>query len=45
MANIQHYIFIDESGDPGKPFETDATGNKTKISLKLEAWKIQTKSE
>ena len=28
MANIQHYIFIDESGDPGKPFETDATGNK-----------------
>ena len=38
MANIQHYIFIDESGDPGKPFETDATGNKTKISLKFEAW-------
>jgi len=28
MSNIQHYIFIDESGDPGKPFETDATGNK-----------------
>ncbi|MEK7148948.1 MAG: DUF3800 domain-containing protein [Patescibacteria group bacterium] len=28
MANIQHYIFIDESGDPGKPFETNATGNK-----------------
>ena len=28
MANIQHYIFIDESGDPGKPFETDTTGNK-----------------
>ena len=28
MANIQHYIFIDESGDPGKPFETDAAGNK-----------------
>jgi len=37
MANIQHYIFIDESGDPGKPFETDTIGNKTKISLKLEA--------
>ncbi|MFH1423541.1 MAG: DUF3800 domain-containing protein [Candidatus Nealsonbacteria bacterium] len=28
MANIQHYIFIDESGDPGKPFEIDADGNK-----------------
>lgn len=28
MANIQHYIFVDESGDPGKPFEIDAAGNK-----------------
>jgi hypothetical protein len=28
MANIQHYIFVDESGDPGKSFETDAAGNK-----------------
>lgn len=28
MANIQHYIFIDESGNPGKPFETDVAGNK-----------------
>lgn len=28
MANIQHYIFIDESGDPGKPFEIDINGNK-----------------
>ena len=28
MANIQHYIFVDESGDPGKPFENNATGNK-----------------
>lgn len=28
MANIQHYIFIDESGDPGKPFEIDAVGTK-----------------
>lgn len=28
MANIQHYIFIDESGDPGKPFEIDTAGNK-----------------
>ena len=29
MPNIQNYIFIDESGDPGKPFEIDATGNQT----------------
>ncbi len=28
MANTQHYIFIDESGDPGKPFEIDDTGAK-----------------
>ena len=28
MANIQHYIFVDESGDPGKPFELDETGSK-----------------
>ncbi len=28
MANIQHYIFVDESGDPGKPFELDASGDK-----------------
>lgn len=28
MANVQHYIFVDESGDPGKPFELDAAGNK-----------------
>lgn len=28
MANTQHYIFVDESGDPGKPFESDETGNK-----------------
>lgn len=27
MSN-QHYIFVDESGDPGKPFEIDAGGNK-----------------
>lgn len=25
---MQHYIFIDESGDPGKPFKTDSAGNK-----------------
>lgn len=28
MANIQHYIFVDESGDPGKPFEINKAGNK-----------------
>ena len=28
MANAQHYIFVDESGDPGKPFDIDAAGNK-----------------
>ena len=26
--NNKHYIFVDESGDPGKPFETNADGNK-----------------
>src|SRR3989344_2377660 len=35
MANIQHYILIDESGDPGKPFETDATGNKITTGASL----------
>ena len=35
MANIQHYIFLDESGDPGKPFETDATGNKIPTGASL----------
>ena len=35
MANIQHYIFIDESGDPGKPFETDATGNKIQTGASI----------
>jgi hypothetical protein len=28
MASIQHYIFVDESGDPGKPFTFDSSGNK-----------------
>lgn len=28
MANTQHYIFVDESGDPGKPYTTDASGQK-----------------
>ncbi len=26
--NNKHYIFVDESGDPGKPFGIDASGNK-----------------
>lgn len=35
MANIQHYIFIDESGDPGKPFEIDISGNKVPTGSSL----------
>lgn len=29
------YIFIDESGDPGKPFETDRAGNKIPTGASL----------
>ena len=35
MANIQHYIFIDESGDPGQPYKTDETGNKVPTGASL----------
>src|SRR5665213_762439 len=35
MANLQHYIFIDESGDPGKPFELDAAGVKIPTGASL----------
>lgn len=35
MANFQHYIFIDESGDPGKPFDLDAAGNKVPTGSSL----------
>ncbi len=35
MANIQHYIFVDESGDPGRPFEVDAAGNKVPTGASL----------
>lgn len=35
MANVQHYIFIDESGDPGKPFEIDSVGNKIPTGASL----------
>ena len=35
MANIQHYIFIDESGDPGKPFKLDDSGVKVPTGASL----------
>mgnify|MGYP000919610873 CR=1 FL=1 len=35
MANIQHYIFVDESGDPGKPFAVDTAGNKIPTGASL----------
>ncbi len=35
MAKTQHYIFIDESGDPGKPFEMDVAGNKVPTGSSL----------
>ena len=35
MANIQHYIFIDESGEPGKPFETGVIGEKIPTGASL----------
>jgi len=35
MANTQHYIFVDESGDPGKPFEIDVNGNKIPTGASL----------
>lgn len=35
MANIQHYIFVDESGDPGKPFAVDTAGNKVPTGASL----------
>lgn len=28
MAKVDHYIFVDESGDPGEPFAFDEQGNK-----------------
>ena len=31
----QHYIFVDESGDPGKPFEVDADGSKVPTGSSL----------
>ncbi|MDO8466951.1 MAG: DUF3800 domain-containing protein [bacterium] len=29
MAKVNNFIFVDESGDPGKPFLVDSSGNKT----------------
>lgn len=33
--NIQNYIFVDESGDPGKPFKTDSKGSKIPTGASL----------
>lgn len=35
MSNVQHYIFIDESGDPGEPFRIDEDGVKTPTGASL----------
>jgi hypothetical protein len=35
MANIQHYIFIDESGDPGKPYTINNAGEKVPTGASL----------
>lgn len=35
MANIQHYIFVDESGDPGKPYDVDTARNKVPTGSSL----------
>ncbi len=35
MSSLHHYIFIDESGDPGKPFKTDASGTKVPTGASL----------
>jgi hypothetical protein len=35
MSNQQNYIFIDESGDPGKPFKVDDTGTKIPTGASL----------
>lgn len=35
MANTQHYIFIDESGDPGRPYRIDDAGAKVPTGASL----------
>ena len=35
MADPQHYVFVDESGDPGKPFEIDAAGKRIPTGASL----------
>lgn len=33
--NIHNYIFVDESGDPGKPFKIDSSGNKVSTGASM----------
>jgi len=35
MSSQQHYIFIDESGDPGKPFKLNEAGEKVATGASL----------
>ena len=35
MSSHQHYIFIDESGDPGKPFKINEAGDKVPTGASL----------
>src|SRR3989344_4676231 len=35
MAKVDHFLFVDESGDPGKPFQTDDAGNKSPTGASL----------
>lgn len=35
MAKSFNYIFVDESGDPGRPYETDDSGNKIPTGASL----------
>lgn len=34
-SRIQNYIFVDESGDPGKPYKIDSTGKKIQTGASL----------
>ncbi len=34
-SNTRNYIFVDESGDPGKPFKKDSQGNKIPTGASL----------
>ena len=35
MTNTQHYVFIDESGDPGRPFKIYTLGNKIQTGASI----------